>query len=484
MERLLLSAVGFLIVISLIGQFTVYYHNEISSAAVFDAWATSGTTSLSLTVDGTPPVISIFNPQNKTYKMPFTTPLDIQVTDSSNISIVYYRVGNGTNNTLFLDSNGKNVTDLNIFLPGSYRVEVYAIDELSNLGTSNISFSLNYSISNYTINFSKFSYPGSTNFSMFNSSQLENISNLSFNVPGFGRINFNVPINLTQTNDPSDFIDLNSHILISSNFIFVNDTALIGLNQSANLTITNLTFSNPVIMRDGIECLSTICEKLSYTNGDLTFKIQHFSDYQAQEGSGGSDSGGSTGSSSSGGGGGGSEQISRNILGFLTQSKQVSVGLKGRVIFTISVNGFPYDHALTLLNIDRPNSIANVRIDSVNRLIDGLSIGASKEFDLSGDGNPDITLELISLSKNEAMLLFSPFLSKEPIPDKKIKNIKEKEDSLGEIHQEQPQKSEEQPVIKEEQKNAIYLIILMFFFMTAVVGWEYYGRKIKRRKNR
>jgi len=91
---------------------------------------------------------------------------------------------------------------------------------------------------------------------------------------------------------------------ISDNLIEINSTILSALNKPAVLTLYNLQFTNPRILRNGILCPESICVKLNYNGGNLIFNVTGFTYYSAEETPGG-ETGGGGGSSSGGGGGGG-----------------------------------------------------------------------------------------------------------------------------------------------------------------------------------
>jgi len=116
-----------------------------------------------------------------------------------------------------------------------------------------------------------------TDFSALSSTQLQNISNLIIEKRSYGMINF------TQTINISEDIDLNLHVNISYNRIFLNSTNITEFNKSATLYLYNLTLSSPRIIRDGEVCPSTICTILSYTHGNLTFNVTGWTVYSAGE---------------------------------------------------------------------------------------------------------------------------------------------------------------------------------------------------------
>jgi hypothetical protein len=112
-------------------------------------------------------------------------------------------------------------------------------------------------------------------------SNYSSIPNVTLEIASKGKIAFNTAIVINRS------IDVDANVNISSNYIFVNSTALPELNISANLYLYNLAFTNPKIMRDGVECPSSICTKLSYATGTLAFNVTGFSAYWAEEGSAG-----------------------------------------------------------------------------------------------------------------------------------------------------------------------------------------------------
>ncbi|GAG17999.1 unnamed protein product, partial [marine sediment metagenome] len=106
---------------------------------------------------------------------------------------------------------------------------------------------------------------------------LSNITNLVLETD-YGKISFSETISINRS------IDLNSNIRIENNSIFINTTALPELNKSAVLTLYNLAFVNPIILKDGNELPSSVCIRISYENGTLVFNVTLFSAYSVAEG--------------------------------------------------------------------------------------------------------------------------------------------------------------------------------------------------------
>ncbi|MBI5871925.1 S8 family serine peptidase, partial [archaeon] len=179
-----------------------------------------------------------------------------------------------------------------------------------------------------------------TDFSVINIS-------LQFNLTlsnEYGIINFTNPINFSNYALIGQDINLTKTISISHNLISVNSSELPELNASAILTLNNLTFNNPRIMKDNEVCLN--CSILQYDNAHtLIFNIASFSSYYAEDycgngfiedgedcntcpsdagacpSSGGGSSGGGGGGSSGGGGGSSGNAISSASTAHNTASK-------------------------------------------------------------------------------------------------------------------------------------------------------------------
>lgn len=113
-----------------------------------------------------------------------------------------------------------------------------------------------------------------TNFSAVG---LESIANLTLENPLYGMIYFLSSVDL------SPGYDLDRHINISHARVELNSTALPVLNISANITLYNLTFEDPLVLRDGSTCPSSICNELRYAGGNLTFNVSHFTMYSVVE---------------------------------------------------------------------------------------------------------------------------------------------------------------------------------------------------------
>ncbi len=124
----------------------------------------------------------------------------------------------------------------------------------------------------------------STNFSALNNTELEAVSNMRLEAAPYGMIVFNgSTINLT-TMAENYMIDLDSHINITYNTIWINVTALPALDVPATLYLYSLPFTNPRLLADRGICPSTVCLKLNYTRGTMAFNVTGFGPvYSAEE---------------------------------------------------------------------------------------------------------------------------------------------------------------------------------------------------------
>lgn len=101
---------------------------------------------------------------------------------------------------------------------------------------------------------------------------ISNITNLTVEDPGVGKIKF------TQQIDLSAGADLDAHITIAPRTITVDSAALTTLNTTAVLTFYNLNdIQYPIVYRDGVVCPE--CSISSFSAGTLNVNVLHFSSY-------------------------------------------------------------------------------------------------------------------------------------------------------------------------------------------------------------
>ena|GEM_PF-6419241 len=94
----------------------------------------------------------------------------------------------------------------------------------------------------------------------------------------YGKVVFkeNVSLNVSlDFNPPNTIIEFNK--------VYINTELLPMLNKPARIYLYNLTFTNPIIMKDDSKCPESICKKISYENGTLVFDVEHFTTYWATD---------------------------------------------------------------------------------------------------------------------------------------------------------------------------------------------------------
>jgi hypothetical protein len=154
----------------------------------------------------------------------------------------------------------------------------YTWDCLGENGGSNDSCSLEIDIE-IILNESDWNMSETTNLTSLNKTQLLNIKNLTFsNDRGTIRFIRNITINQSR--------NLTSLIKIMHHKTWINSSILYEFNKSAIIIFKNVTFINPILLRNNVECSQSICGNISYDR-DLkiySFNVTHFSMYEIQEG--------------------------------------------------------------------------------------------------------------------------------------------------------------------------------------------------------
>ncbi len=201
----------------------------------------------------------------------------------ANCSLLIDNLVNATNISITSTTNRFFVQNLS---PGKHIWRIICVDEYGVEGYSMIRF---FGVHNFT----KFN-GNTTNLLEVN---LSNISRLTFENVSSGKIIFPSSIDLSNSSD------LESHIVVSNNSIYVDSTNVPELNTSAILTIYNLSFSNPRVLKDGVVCTS--CVEDSYTDGVFTFNVTSFSTYSSEETPTNPENSDTGGAGGGGGGGGG-----------------------------------------------------------------------------------------------------------------------------------------------------------------------------------
>lgn len=260
--------------ISSSNSFFINYTNLSEGIYYFNATANDtlgGTTNTETRfVNLTKPIITIISPKNSTYITNESLNFNFTILASD---LIVYNFDLGSNFTTNTNTTF-NISD------GQHTLYVFSNNTFGNI-SKNVSFYVNSSILN--LNYSGFD-GDSTNLKISSYEEIQNISNLTFEKINKGKIVFNEVVNLTNDSIPDDnLLDLNSNVKIEFNRIEINSALLPNLNKSATLTLYNLTFNNPRILKDGSVCPETICQKVSYSSGNLIFNVTHFSVYSSEE---------------------------------------------------------------------------------------------------------------------------------------------------------------------------------------------------------
>lgn len=115
-------------------------------------------------------------------------------------------------------------------------------------------------------------FNGATTTDFGSITDLSSVSDFTLENTSYGKITFAEPVNL------SEGADIDANVEISSNKISVN---LPALNKPAVLSLYNISFSNPKILKDGADCPANVCKILGKDNGILVFSVIGFSTYSA-----------------------------------------------------------------------------------------------------------------------------------------------------------------------------------------------------------
>ena len=152
-------------------------------------------------------------------------------------------------------------------------------DTSNNVNTND--YTITFRISHgpdFTYNWNDWWTNETINFSLYNATHLQNISNVKF-VNQYGRIQFLQNLNLSSD------LNLAERIKVLDKKIWINSSLIPQFNKSAQLTFTGVGFSNPIIKIDGVDCPDTKCQNVTFnqTTGQYTFNVTSFSLYEIVE---------------------------------------------------------------------------------------------------------------------------------------------------------------------------------------------------------
>lgn len=325
MKRWLILGVGFFLLLMIIFTFKIAEKgNPVGEA-------TSQETSLNVTVFQVAPTLEIISPKNNTYIIKDNIRLNFTSNYATNF---WFKIDSG-DNTPINSSTYFNTSS------GTHTLTLYANNSNSTV-SKNVTFTVTPNLfkikdKNYEEdddpdedegNMSRVPKKGeTTDFLDYSYEEFQGLNNLILHQPNSGKIKFNEEINLTDTLDKDDELDLNVHTNISFNRIEINTTALPNFNKSATLTFYNLSFVNPRILKDGEVC-SSECSIESYSNGILSFNVNGFSVYSSEE----TPSSTGTGQATSGG------SNTKTLENFTLEPERTSIELKQGAIKEFKIN--------------------------------------------------------------------------------------------------------------------------------------------------
>lgn len=157
-----------------------------------------------------------------------------------------------------------------------------------------------------------------------NDSELSKIVGLSLEDVENGKIYFPGETNLLS-DTVNNTIDIDSNVKILHNYLSINPNKLSSLNRSAIINFYGITFKEPVILKNGVECSSSECNKLSYVSSEFIFNVTSAGNYSLKEGyvapvDDGSSGSGSSAEDTSSGGSGSSAPLYEITQDFVTTS--------------------------------------------------------------------------------------------------------------------------------------------------------------------
>jgi hypothetical protein len=122
-----------------------------------------------------------------------------------------------------------------------------------------------------------------TDFYSYNEVELSNLSDVVLQKTSYGKIEFQEPLDIMSMDGGDYVVDFDQDVEISDNLINIDEYNLPGINKSAILSLYGLSFTDPLIYHNGIEC--TNCFLINYFGGVLEFSTSELEGaYYAVEG--------------------------------------------------------------------------------------------------------------------------------------------------------------------------------------------------------
>lgn len=250
--------------------------------SLVDIKATYDDIGLSISIDDTPPDVLILSPRNITYNHRGPIHLDYFITDKvSTVSEIWFNIDDKAN----MSTSQMPFPIFHVNTPGTHTLNLFARDSAGFVNhTESITFFVDESLGHQIIT----DYDSMPNLHLMTREQHEKIENFELGRNNIGKIFFLEFINLSHDTSenswepPRKIINLRDFTNISFNRIYLDSENLPELNKPATLTLEGLSFENPRILKDEIAC-GNACNILSYISGTLTFNVDSFSTYSAEE---------------------------------------------------------------------------------------------------------------------------------------------------------------------------------------------------------
>ena len=124
-------------------------------------------------------------------------------------------------------------------------------------------------------------YSGATTeFSAMTFNELQAVDNMTMEIPVYGRMDFPYTVNITACMDVERVVNFNQHMGITTNSVTINTSGLPCVNGSATISLYQVSFDQPRVLRNGEPCPTDVCTIVSYTRGMLfVFNVTDFSNY-------------------------------------------------------------------------------------------------------------------------------------------------------------------------------------------------------------
>lgn len=257
------------------------------SAELVSGKASQSNVAMAVSVIG-PPYLQIISPLSGTYLINQGIPLNFE----SEGLITWYNLDSGENITLNGNRNinaSSGFHTLYLFANNSHGLTQKQVSFTVNATNVKIimdNFNEDYESSDesHAENQKKDKKGETTQIFNYNLEQLQQLDNFILDDALNGKIEFNEPVNLTDNEEfIQGIINFTKKVNISYNYIQIKSDSFPGLNKPAILTLNDLTFNNPRILKDGEICSDLECIIMDYSRGNLMFMVNGFSAYSAEE---------------------------------------------------------------------------------------------------------------------------------------------------------------------------------------------------------